>query len=73
MFFGAAGYAVYSGVTRDQKQCDAVNGLRRDLVEVIEEQQDRGLKNAEKLGLNTQEIKNDYARMLNKIGDEECP
>lgn len=73
IFMGAAAYAVVNGAEGRQSTCDAVKGLRTDLVEIIEEQRGRALENAEKLGLNTQQLDNDYNRMLNKIGDPQCP
>lgn len=84
LFLGAAGYAVYNGATERENQanlakerdvaiCKAVIGVRRDLVEVIRDQESRAIKNVRKLGLDVQEAKESYRKTLDKIGDEECP
>lgn len=80
MFFGAGAYAVWNGEQdravqeqTDMRICDAVIGVRQDLVEVIEDQRARGLKNVKKLGLDVEQARKDYDKMLSKIGDEECP
>lgn len=80
MFFGAGLYAVWNGEQDQAAQqktdmaiCGAVNGLRQDFVEVIEDQKERALKNIKKLGLDVEQAEKDYDEMLNKIGDEECP
>ena len=79
-FFGAGIYAVWWGEEeRGELQsdvvdvCVAVQGLRNDLVEVISAQEERGLRNARRLGLNVQELEEDYDEMYAKLGDRQCP
>lgn len=72
-FFGAAMFAVWNGGEENKDICDAVVGLREDIVEVISEQRGRAIENAEKLGLDTDSLNRDYDKMLSKIGDRSCP
>lgn len=72
-FFGAALFAVWNGREENAGICDAVVGLRTDLVQVLEDQRGKAEANARKLGLDTVQLQKDYDNMIAKIGDRDCP
>ena len=84
LFLGGATYAVISGAKQrednadaaaqaDEQICDAVIGLRTDLVQVLEEQKEDALKNVKKLGLDVKQYEENYEETIALISNRECP
>jgi hypothetical protein len=77
-FFGAAAFSVWNGANDRIGICDAVNGLRHDLVEVVREGERRGIENAKEFPEELrpaiiENVKESTRATLEKIDDPSCP
>lgn len=70
MFFGAGIYAVYDGQKENNQICEAVYGLRSDLVTSITTLRNRSI---DRRPHREEEIREAYEPLLSQINDRQCP